>query len=560
MIRMYGQGLGDCFLLAFPRTRDTRTTTARTRRPVYVLIDCGAVAGTPDDKARLTSIVADINQSTGGHLDLLVLTHEHWDHLSGFLKAADEWNQITIDALWMAWTELPDQSGLPGALKRILDRQRVALAQIADYAFQLGFAEQAGMARGLISFLGDTPGAGQSFSAAPGVGDALAAAKKLVKEEDHVFCEPGDLRQLPGTDAVCYVLGPPRSDARLRQTNPSRLKETYENEAKTAAGSDSEFVRREMKLADLDTAYSLDRMANDRSSFNALVMPLLGPSLLALEDMRLDERANTAGDASDFRERDIYERSFPFDRSVRIPLTQVESAVSANPGGYPVYESYQDETNHWRRIDFDWLTSAEAFALQADNLTNNTSLVLAIELPEAAPTAKRKVLLFVGDAQVGNWVSWEEINKWRPEDGAKGSQSDPDIADLLGRTVFYKVGHHGSHNATLKAKGVERMGLEGELTAFVPVSVPVAHEVKNWRKMPLPAILDDLTKRGGGRVVLPDGTIWQIEGSRSRPRTLDEIKVTKSDVPLPPKFRERDGQRVLLENEVPLWVQLEVAH
>jgi hypothetical protein len=42
-------------------------------------------------------------------------------------------------------------------------------------------------------------------------------------------------------------------------------------------------------------------------------------------------------------------------------------------------------------------------------------------------------LLFPGDAQWGTWSA---------------ALSDPDTRDLLSRTTFYKVGHHGSHNAT----------------------------------------------------------------------------------------------------------------
>ena len=68
---------------------------------------------------------------------------------------------------------------------------------------------------------------------------------------------------------------------------------------------------------------------------------------------------------------------------------------------------------------------------------NNTSLVLAFELPES-----NKVLLFVGDAQRGNWRSWTE-GGW--QDGEKTIT----VRDLMSRTVLYKVGHHGSHGATL---------------------------------------------------------------------------------------------------------------
>src|SRR5207247_1037341 len=69
--------------------------------------------------------------------------------------------------------------------------------------------------------------------------------------------------------------------------------------------------------------------------------------------------------------------------------------------------------------------------------TNNASLVLAFELGKGG-----KVLLFAADAQRGNWASWTK-KSWR--DGDKTVQAK----DLMSRTVLYKVGHHGSHNATL---------------------------------------------------------------------------------------------------------------
>ena len=53
-------------------------------------------------------------------------------------------------------------------------------------------------------------------------------------------------------------------------------------------------------------------------------------------------------------------------------------------------------------MDTDWLNGASGLAIQLDKFTNNTSLVLAIER-----IADGKVLLFPGDAQEGNWLSWQ---------------------------------------------------------------------------------------------------------------------------------------------------------
>jgi hypothetical protein len=75
-----------------------------------------------------------------------------------------------------------------------------------------------------------------------------------------------------------------------------------------------------------------------------------------------------------------------------------------------------------------------------------------------------------------------------------GELRDVTAADLLQRTVFYKVGHHGSHNATLREKGLERM-ISNRLAAVIPVDTRVAHEVKGWEEMPLPGICERLKEK-----------------------------------------------------------------
>ncbi len=95
--RMYRQGLGDCFLLSFPRAHGES----------HVLIDCGVLKGTADATARINRVAESILESTGGRLDALVVTHEHWDHISGFLQAESVFARLEIGEVWMAWTEDP---------------------------------------------------------------------------------------------------------------------------------------------------------------------------------------------------------------------------------------------------------------------------------------------------------------------------------------------------------------------------------------------------------------------------------------------------------------------
>jgi hypothetical protein len=618
LTRMYGQGLGDCFLLAFPRAE---SNGGESERPVYVLIDCGVVAGTPDGPARMQEVVCDIKRTTWddslsppqGHLDLLIITHEHWDHLSSFVQATEEWKQITVDALWTAWTEKEnDPSGLPEVLKKILAKHRKALAEVADRGLRFGLGGRLDTALSLMAFQSDAATSGLAFSAAPGVDDAFDAAKKMVASSRHTCCEPGEILAVPGTAARAYVLGPPRSSDRLRQVNPSRKEpETYEGKAEQEKADQQKGVsvttQRAMSrpafmsrsISD-DPALSLRSVAEGRSAFNAFTQALLGAS---------GDASPALGESLD--DPNASQRSYPFDRSVRIPLPTAETAAGrqslrvpledengaddeaengtdCEPGALPRakvarkegadlavriplpvdktslfkpvdltpthrgFASYFDEINHWRRIDFDWLGVAETFALQADNLTNNTSLVLAFELPSQEPETPRKVLLFVGDAQVGNWLSWDEITDWQHRDDAGKAERTPDVSDLLGRTVFYKVGHHGSHNATLKAKGVERMPAGGKMTAFVPVSVEVARELKDWCEMPLDAMLDALSTRTDGQVVLANGSIWP-GGDANRVRR--RIKLEVSADTLPAKTTD-DGETI--EPAVPLWVQIAV--
>ena len=69
-----------------------------------------------------------------------------------------------------------------------------------------------------------------------------------------------------------------------------------------------------------------------------------------------------------------------------------------------------------------------AVAVKLEKAVNGTSLMMMFEMGKAR-------LLFPGDAQNGTW---------------KVALEDPEWRTLLTQTNFYKVGHHGSHNATPK--------------------------------------------------------------------------------------------------------------
>jgi beta-lactamase superfamily II metal-dependent hydrolase len=147
---------------------------------------------------------------------------------------------------------------------------------------------------------------------------------------------------------------------------------------------------------------------------------------------------------------------------------------------------WKDES--WRQIDGAWLTEAADLALQLDSATNNTSLVIAIELEDG------DVLLFAGDAQVGNWLSWQKL-KWTVEGREVSGPS------LLRKTIFYKVGHHGSRNATLRQLGLEQM--DRLKVAAIPVNEEMAKK-KGWGHMPSKPLVSALNQKTNGFVLRSD--------------------------------------------------------
>jgi hypothetical protein len=68
-----------------------------------------------------------------------------------------------------------------------------------------------------------------------------------------------------------------------------------------------------------------------------------------------------------------------------------------------------------------------------DDAMNNTSVIMLFE-------AGNEKLLFPGDAQIENWQF--ALDK---------AKKDPSLQKLLSDTTVYKVGHHGSRNATPKS-------------------------------------------------------------------------------------------------------------
>jgi hypothetical protein len=410
-VRMYRQGLGDCFLISLPRSDGSD-------RPYHLLIDCGVILGTADAVTKMTEVVENIIAATQGEIDLLLATHEHWDHLSGFVQAKESFDKLKVHEVWLGWTESNDplaqklkaqRDEALASLRVGLSRLQLAGDRLADDAVELG---------GMLEFFGAAKGAS--------TGDALAYVRKMSPKLR--YCLPTDDPVEPrGVGARFYVLGPPHDEKSLRKINPStRDKETY-------------------------------GLASD------------GLQIFM-------EGAGTALNTEDIGQ--------PFDQQYEIPFPYAREMAFFQQQ----YWTSADATDNWRQIDIDWLGGSTEMALHLDSFTNNTSLALAIELPDG------DVLLFAADAQVGNWLSWQGL-EW--EIGGK-KVTGP---DLLKRTIFYKVGHHGSHNATLTDNGLEQM--EKLRVAMIPVDEAMAKK-KGWNHMPRDQLVAALNEKAKGVVLRVD--------------------------------------------------------
>jgi len=86
----------------------------------------------------------------------------------------------------------------------------------------------------------------------------------------------------------------------------------------------------------------------------------------------------------------------------------------------------------------DMLATASA---KIENFLNNQSLVVLFEFDD-------KKLLFAGDAQGGNWEYWLYKTETPLKDPTDAGDIIEASKELLQTIDFYKVGHHGSTNAT----------------------------------------------------------------------------------------------------------------
>ena len=127
-VRVYRQGLGDCILVRVKRAGHD---------DFKLMIDCGVVLGTPDAAKIMTRVMDNLVADTQEKVDVLAITHEHWDHLSGFTQAPDSFAKLGVGAVWVAWTEDP-KDNLANQLRMELGAAKQKLAACANALHAVG--------------------------------------------------------------------------------------------------------------------------------------------------------------------------------------------------------------------------------------------------------------------------------------------------------------------------------------------------------------------------------------------------------------------------------------
>ncbi len=362
-VRMYNVGFGDAFLVTVPSGE----------RRCRILFDCGSIAAAPDRPMKdvVARIVADATDPDGvARLDVVVATHRHRDHVSGF--ELDVWRDVEVREVWMPWTEHPTDP----AAREIRDIQsRLAAALEARLAALAGAVDP-----GLRLLV-----------------DNALTNEKAMKTLHSGFAKRPQRRFLPTTDlsertfttealpgVTIHVLGPSRDKEVVRDMTPPR-----------------------------------------------------GEAYLRLRAAPLD----------------------PATGKPRAPFSQ-RFETDSPPAGVDFDEAEREK-----------IREAAAFAdldaaVALDQAVNGTSLMLVLEVAGTH-------LLFPGDAQWGTWAAAMRDSTWE---------------DLLRTVRFYKVGHHGSENATPRTF-VEKLLPDGPWAMTSTIQRP------QWKNLPKRELLEALSVR-----------------------------------------------------------------
>jgi hypothetical protein len=374
-LRAYQVGFGDCFLLTFNYGKGEKESDEER----HVLIDFGSTGMTAgvDASDQMMSVANDIKKRCGENLKIVVATHRHKDHISGFTtkKGGDGTGEIIAslkpDMVIQPWTEdparkdpepgEPGKKHLPGEALRMTDAQY--LSSLTDmHALAGTMPTEIAQLRADKSMraLSDMADEIEFLSEDNSLPNRMAVANLASMGKNHYVNYGYHLDVstiLPGVKI--HVLGPPNLE---QHGEIQKQRSSDENEFWMLQGAARSFWRMQAASAELVGEF-------------------------AASSSRL------------FPDADVYQEFFP-------------------------------SNNRWfiRRLQVLRAEQLLGLVRILDKSMNNTSVILLFEVGG-------KKLLFPGDAQIENW---------------EFALSQREVADLLKDVHVYKVGHHGSRNATPK--------------------------------------------------------------------------------------------------------------
>ena len=395
-VRMYRVGFGDFFLLTVPGNNG----------PAHILIDCGVHAG---NIGSMDACVQNLKKETNNKLALVILTHAHADHMSGFATNYDDFANFDVGAVWI--TNRLDPADPEGSK---------FMAQLTSVASQLQLR------------LGsrDDESAKQAHHKvenALGVNGSNAKALQLL--QSGIKCKP-PVRYYEAEDTPTLPAElEGRITAKILGPSPKKWRGIY-------AASDN---KTEQYLA----------AVADNGNLNAQrVQPF---------------EKSWPGSAADYPDETFGEFNEEFEKGA----SDMETILAA--------------------MQPDMLAEA---ANKLDGTLNNQSLVILF-------TCHEKNLLFVGDAQWGNWSYWLY--------GKAVAGADPGISEparkILGSIDFYKVGHHGSTNATPKPVV---HALNKNCASMCSTAIGAYGNPDQGTEVPRTKLLEELQTQTGNRLVRSD--------------------------------------------------------
>src|SRR4051812_23915697 len=211
--------LGDCFLI-------TLTANGSKSR---MLIDCGSFRNTTASAKQLEKIAKAIATDLGGApLDVVVGTHQHNDHLSGFVHCEPAFREMNVQQVWLSWLDDPTDPkarGISGAHNNLMMRLATARDVLApDLKLQTQKTARPVAARS-FEILNDMLGfhGAAAVGAAPVVPAHGVKILKSLAQKEPQYLRPGRTLDMPGLtpgSVRIHVLGPPRKENVARKDDP----------------------------------------------------------------------------------------------------------------------------------------------------------------------------------------------------------------------------------------------------------------------------------------------------------------------------------------------------